>query len=179
MLLKAEHAPGRLFRAVGTRTADAVIRVSKLRVPPAEAVGKPLPESPSEHPPMIRRPEVVAFVLVMLLVICVVTVLYLAKAFFLPVVTAFIVGTMLSPAAEFLERYRVPRSVAAVLIVSTVCGALLFMVGLISSPLVEWSHRLPELGSLLREKLHIFERPLALWHQFTGMIGGSELSAAP
>jgi len=128
---------------------------------------------------MIRRTEVVAFVLVALLVICVVTVLYLAKAFFLPVVTAFIVGTMLSPAAGFLERYRVPRSVAAVLIVSTVCGALLFMVGLISSPLVEWSHRLPELGSLLREKLHIFERPLALWHQFTGMIGGSELSAAP
>jgi len=42
-----------------------------------------------------------------LLVICVVTVLYLAKAFFLPVVTAFIVGTMLSPAAGFLERYRV------------------------------------------------------------------------
>jgi len=150
-----------------------------VRVIPAETVGKPLPDSSNERPPTIRRTEVVAFALVTLLVICVVTVLYLAKAFFLPVVTAFIVGTMLSPAAGFLERRRIPRSVAAVLIVSTACAALAFIVGLISAPLLEWSQRLPELGSLLRGKLHAFDRPLALWHQFTGMLGGSDALAAP
>jgi len=165
--------------ALGTRTTDVVIGVSKLRVLPAETVGKPLPDSAKERPPVIRRTEVVAFALVTLLLICVATVLYLAKAFFLPVVTAFIVGTMLSPAAGFLERHRVPRSVAAVLIVSTVCAALVFMVGLISAPLVEWSQRLPELGSLLREKLHVFDRPLALWHQLTGMFGGSDSLTTP
>ena len=46
--------------------------------------------------------------------------LYAAKAFFLPIVMAFIVGTMLSPAASFLERRRIPRAVAAVLIVTAV-----------------------------------------------------------
>ncbi len=40
------------------------------------------------------------------------------KAFFLPVVMAFVIGTMLSPAASFLERYRIPRAVGAVLIVA-------------------------------------------------------------
>jgi predicted PurR-regulated permease PerM len=139
-----------------------------------------MPESKDEQPPVIRRAEVVAFALVALLVICVVAVLYAAKAFFLPVVLAFIVGTMLSPAAGFLERRRIPRAVAAVLIVSTACGGLAFMVALISAPLVEWTKRLPELGSILRDKLHLFDRPLALWHEFTSLFGGSDsLSAAP
>jgi predicted PurR-regulated permease PerM len=152
-----------------------------VRVLPAETpVGKPLPESKDERPPIIRRAEVVAFALVSLLVICVVAVLYAAKAFFLPIVTAFIVGTMLSPAAGFLERRRIPRSVAAVLIVSIVCAGLAFIVGLISSPLVESTKRLPELGSLLKDKLHVFDRPLALWHQFTGLFDGPDsLPAAP
>jgi predicted PurR-regulated permease PerM len=110
----------------------------------------------------------------------VVAVLYAAKAFFLPVVLAFIVGTMLSPAASFLERRRIPRAVAAVLIVSTACGGLAFMVALVSAPLVEWTKRLPELGSILKDKLHLFDRPLALWQEFTGLFGGSNsLSSAP
>ena len=122
----------------------------------------------------------VAFALVALLVICVVAVLYVAKAFFLPVVTAFVVGTMLSPAAGFLERHRIPRAVSAVLIVSAVGAGVAFIVGLISSPLMEWSTRLPELGSLLQGKLHVFDRPLALWQELQGMLGGSDaFSAAP
>jgi predicted PurR-regulated permease PerM len=155
--------------------------VRKLRVLPVEApVDESPPESKEERPTIIRRAEVVAFALVALLVICVIAVLYLAKAFFLPVVTAFIVGTMLSPAAGFLERRRIPRSVASILIVSTACAAVALMVGLISSPLVEWTQRLPELGSLLRDKLHVFDRPLALWQQFTGLLGGSDsLGAVP
>jgi len=136
-----------------------------LRVFPNQTSGTPLPDSKAELPPVIRRAEVVAFALVSLLVICVVAVLYVAKAFFLPVVTAFVVGTMLSPAAGFLERRRIPRAVAAVLIVLALGAGVAFMVGLISSPLMEWSTRLPELGSLLREKLHIFDRPLALWQE--------------
>lgn len=150
------------------------------RALPKEAAGTPLPDSNSELPPVIRRAEVVAFALVALLVISVIAVLYVAKAFFLPVVTAFVVGTMLSPAAGYLERRRIPRAVSAVLIVSAVCAGVAFIVGLISSPLMQWSTRLPELGSLLRDKLHVFDRPLALWHDLQGMLGGSApFSTAP
>jgi predicted PurR-regulated permease PerM len=145
-----------------------------MRVLPNETVGTPLPDSRSETPPVIRRAEVVAFALVSLLVICVVAVLYVAKGFFLPVVTAFVVGTMLSPAAGFLERHRIPRSVSAVLIVAAVGAGVAFIVGLISSPAMEWSNRLPELGTLLRDKLHIFDRPLAMWQELKNMIGGSD-----
>jgi predicted PurR-regulated permease PerM len=139
-----------------------------------EAAGTPLPDAKSELPPVIRRAEVVAFALVALLIICVVAVLYAAKAFFLPVVTAFVVGTMLSPAAGFLERHRIPRAVSAVLIVTAVGAGIAFMIGLISSPLVEWSTHLPELASRLRDKLHVFDRPLALWQELESMLGGSD-----
>jgi predicted PurR-regulated permease PerM len=144
------------------------------RASASEAAGAPLPDSRNEAPPVIRRAEVVAFALVALLVICVVAVLYAAKAFFLPVVMAFVVGTMLSPAAGYLERHRIPRAVAAVLIVSAVGAGLAFIIGLISSPLMDWSTHLPELGSRLKDKLHMFDRPLALWQELQAMLGGSD-----
>ena len=140
--------------------------------------GTPVPDSKAELPPVIRRAEVVAFALVSLLVICVVAVLYAAKAFFLPIMMAFIVGTMLSPAASFLERCRIPRAVAAVLIVTAVGAGATFMVGLIASPVMEWSNKLPELAALLKEKLHVFDRPLALWQELQSMLGGSDALAS-
>ena len=158
-----------------------------MRVLPSERLlsgerrsGTPVPDSKAELPPVIRRAEVVAFALVALLIIAIVAVLYVAKAFFLPITMAFIVGTMLSPAASLLERYRIPRAVGAVLIVTAVGAGVAFMVGLIASPLMEWSTRLPELGALLKEKLHVFDRPLALWQELQSMLGGSDtLTSVP
>jgi predicted PurR-regulated permease PerM len=144
------------------------------RLPSDAPAGAVVPDSRSELPPVIRRTEIVAIALVALLIIGIGAVLYVGKAFFLPVVMAFVVGTMLSPAANFLERHRIPRALAALLIVVAVGAGIAFMVGLISAPMMEWSNRLPELGSLLKEKLHVFDRPLALWQQFQIMLGGSQ-----
>jgi predicted PurR-regulated permease PerM len=144
------------------------------RAQPGEPVGKPLPDSKIEQPPVIRRAEVVAFALVALLIICIVAVLYAAKAFFLPVMMAFVVGTMLAPAARYLEQHRIPRAVSAVMIVAAACAVVAFMIGLIGAPVIEWSARLPELGSLMKDKLHVFDRPLWLWQQMQLALGGSE-----
>jgi predicted PurR-regulated permease PerM len=133
-----------------------------------------VPESRDEQPPVIRRAEVVAFALVGLLIISIVAALYFAKAFFLPVVLAFTIGTMLSPAASFLERYKIPRPVGATLIVTALGAAMAFMVGLISSPLMDWSAHLPELAAQLKDKLHVFDRPLALWQELQIMVGGPQ-----
>jgi len=148
------------------------------RAQPSEPVGKPLPDSKTEQPPVIRRAEVVAFALVALLIICIIAVLYAAKAFFLPVMMAFVVGTMLAPAARYLEQHRIPRAVSAVLIVAAACAVVVFMIGLIATPVIEWSARLPELGSLMKDKLHVFDRPLWLWQQVQAMLGGSQLPGA-
>ena len=148
--------------------------LSSERQPATASEGTPLPDSKGELPPVIRRTEVVAFALIGLLIICIIAGLYLAKAFFLPMTMAFIVGTMLSPAASFLERYRVPRAVAAVLIVSAATAGVVFMIGLIAAPVMEWSSKLPELGAMLKEKMHVFDRPLALWQELQSMLGGPD-----
>jgi predicted PurR-regulated permease PerM len=154
---------------------EPMVRVlpSERLLPNAQA-GAPVPEAKAEAPPLIRRAEVVAFTLVALLIICVVAVLWAAKAFFLPVVMAFVVGTMLSPLANFLEQRRIPRAFGAVLIVTTVGAGATLMIGLISSPLMDWSSHLPELASRLKDKLHIFDRPLALWQDLQVMVGASD-----
>lgn len=144
------------------------------RLTPGHGEGDPLPDSHAEQPPVIRRTEFVAFALAGLLLIAIVTVLYVGKAFFLPVVMAFVTGTMLSPAASFLERRKVPRSLGAILIVIAVTAVVAFVVALIASPVIEYSTRLPELGGQLKEKLHVFDRPLALWRELQTMVGGSE-----
>jgi predicted PurR-regulated permease PerM len=136
--------------------------------------GVPLPDSRNELPPVIRRSEFVAFALAGLLLIAAVAVLYVAKAFFLPVVMAIVAGTMLSPAATFLEKRHVPRALGALLIVIAVTAMVAFVFALIAAPAMEWSSRLPELGAQLKEKMHVFDRPLALWHELQTMLGGSE-----
>ena len=149
---------------------------------PAKDVARPNePDADVEpSPTTLGLSDVVAFSLLALLIITVVAVLYVAKAFFLPIVAAFVVGTMLSPAAGFLERNHIPRAVSAILIVCVVLGLVTFVVGLISVPVMEWTGRLPELAELLKEKLHLFDRPLALWHEFQSMLGASDaFSTAP
>jgi len=124
-------ATSRLASHIHRRAGESQLRVLPNERPlPRESDGAPLPDSTSELPPIIRRAEVVAFALVALLLITVVAVLYAAKAFFLPVVTAFVVGTMLSPAAGLLERHRIPRAVSAVLIVGAATGIICAVTGM-------------------------------------------------
>jgi predicted PurR-regulated permease PerM len=169
-----------LARAAVDTVDKQLAKGGPLRPLPVEATPSPALDSGDERAFRIERGDVVAFALVALLVICITAVLYVAKAFFLPITMAFVVGTMLSPAAGFLARHRIPRPVSAVLIVTVACSIVALMVGLITVPLIEWTTRLPELASLLRDKLHLFDRPLALWHQLQGLIGEpAALSSAP
>jgi predicted PurR-regulated permease PerM len=140
--------------------------------------GQAVSRSPDDQPPVVKRAELIAISLVSLLIITSIVVLYVAKAFFLPIVTAFIVGTMLAPAAGYLERRKIPRAISAVLIVALTGIGVSFMVGLITAPLMEWSTRLPELGGIVKEKMQLFDRPLALWRQLQTMLGGQESSGA-
>src|ERR1700749_1544708 len=39
---------------------------------------------------------------------------------------------------------------------------------------MEWTTRLPELGERLKEKLHLFDRPMAMWHQVKTVFGSTE-----
>jgi predicted PurR-regulated permease PerM len=154
---------------------DPTVRAfSSERLPADAPESLPLAGDTTEQPPLIGRAEIVAFALVALLVISVAAALYFAKAFFLPVVMAFVVGTMLSPAASFLEHYRIPRAIGAVLVVAAVGAGAALLVGLIFSPMTEWTTRLPELAASLKDKLHVFDPVLARWLELQVLVGGPD-----
>ena len=149
------------FAAQPRDVSDFARGEASVRVLPDKPAGTPLPDSKTEQPPVIRRADIVTFALVALLVICVVAVLYAAKGFFLPIVLAFVIGTMLSQPPAFSSAIAFPRRV---------CGSDRdrgwSRRRVSSSPerllVMEWSTRLPT-RIAAEEKLHVFDRPLALW----------------
>jgi predicted PurR-regulated permease PerM len=45
---------------------------------------------------------------------------------------------------------------------------------MISSPLAEWTTRLPELAARLKEKLHVFDPVVSLWRELQTLVGGHD-----
>lgn len=121
--------------------------------------------------------ELASYATIAIALLAMIAALYAGRLFFLPIVTGFVVGTMLSPAAQTLLAYRVPRTVTAVLVVGTVFLTQLFVIGLISAPLMDWNQRVPEMTAAIKSKAHVFDRPLALWNQLREMFGETAAAA--
>ncbi len=81
---------------------------------------------------------------------------YLLSDILLPFVAGIILAYLLDPIVDFLERHRFPRWLAAGLITliatATVISALLLLVPLLQSQIVDFAGRLPNYVELLREK---------------------------
>jgi len=93
--------------------------------------------------------------------------LYLMRELLLPIVTAFVVGVMLSPLAKALEARRIPRVVSAALIVLVTALLMALVVGLIASPVAELAEKLPAIG----EKLHTFDGLFGFWRRIESSVG--------
>ena len=115
--------------------------------------------------------DVIAFVLSGLFAIVVIGTLAVAKALIMPMAAALIIGTMLSAGARALERYRVPHSLSVSLMLAAVGGTVALIFMLISSLLLAWMSRLPELGPQLKDKLHMFDGLLGLWSELQSALG--------
>jgi len=70
----------------------------------------------------------------------------------LPVVAAFVVGTMLGPAARRLEALRVPRWLAALLLVASVTLIVAFVILLIFPRVSELTSGLPGIVGSLNDR---------------------------
>jgi len=101
--------------------------------------------------------------------------LYFARELLIPIVTAFVVGVMVTPIAKRLQEYKVPRVASAALIV--LCTALLIglVVALIASPVTELGGKLPQIG----EKLHAFDGVMDFIHRIERSLGVNPDEAKP
>jgi predicted PurR-regulated permease PerM len=79
-----------------------------------------------------------------------------------PILLAWVVSTVLLPILRWMQDRNVPRVVAAILLTAVLVLAVIGVLLLLATPAAYWFGRASELGTLLREKLQLLGRPLAL-----------------
>lgn len=87
--------------------------------------------------------------------------LNLARPILLPTTAAFVIALMLSPLSERADELRVPPVVTAILLWFAVVAIFYGVVTLVSSPVVAWIGKAPDIGRTIQDKLQLLDRPLA------------------
>lgn len=87
--------------------------------------------------------------------------LYWAQPVLMPVILALVVGIVLTPVLIFAASYKIPHWLTAITLVGAIFAALSYAIVLLADPIGEWIEKAPEFGAVLKQKLAIFDRPLA------------------
>jgi predicted PurR-regulated permease PerM len=91
---------------------------------------------------------------------------YVASEIVLPIVLAFVLSLVLQPAMRALERVRLPRGVAAVLLILVLFGTLGGLGAALSLPATSWAQKLPTGIPKLQERLNFLSQPIAALQKF-------------
>lgn len=101
-----------------------------------------------------------------LLFLAVMTALYFAREIILPILLAFILKLLLQPGMRVLERLRVPRLLAALLLIAALFGLVAMIGMMLSAPAAEWIAKLPESMPRLHDRLSFVMEPLDSLRRF-------------
>jgi predicted PurR-regulated permease PerM len=94
------------------------------------------------------------------------TAAYVAADIILPIVLAIILMLLLQPPMRFLKRMRVPRSLAAFLLICAMFGALGGIGFAVAHPARSWAERLPQAIPRLENELRFLSQPVAKLNNF-------------
>src|SRR5262245_39536288 len=87
--------------------------------------------------------------------------LYFGRPVLVPVVAAMIIGTTLAPIVKFGTRRRISPWATAAALGAVLLAAAATAVTLLANPVSEWIAKAPDIGAAVRQKLYVFDRPLA------------------
>jgi len=118
----------------------------KAAVPEIEAI--PLPE------------DAVQILLAGILTLLVLAALYFAASLAIPFVFAFVLNFMLQPVMRVIMRARVPKMLAALLVLLLFFGAVLGLGSSVAAPAAGWMAHAPESLSRFEARLNVLRRPL-------------------
>jgi predicted PurR-regulated permease PerM len=108
---------------------------------------------------------------------------YVASEIVLPIVLAFVLSLVLQPAMRVFERIRLPRGIAAMLLILVLFGTLGGLGTALSGPAANWAQKLPTGIPKLQERLSFLSRPIAALQKFAeqaqGLTQGGERKAVP
>jgi predicted PurR-regulated permease PerM len=98
--------------------------------------------------------------------------LYWAQPVVMPVMLAFVAGIVLTPVLTSAEKYGIPHWLTSSVLVSSMFAGLSYAVVLLADPIGEWIEKAPEFSVILKEKLLVFDRPLAALNTLRESIAG-------
>ena len=96
-----------------------------------------------------------------LLVLALLYTVYFTSTLLMPIVVALLVALLLSPLVALFKRYRIPRPVSALLLMTMLGGPFVLVAVELAAPVQKWAERVPELASQLTKELDEFEESLA------------------
>jgi predicted PurR-regulated permease PerM len=126
--------------SAGTAAVD-IPAVSEITAVPAEPAGR------------MSRSSRLTVPVGILTAIALVAALYLARAFFVPLLIGILASYALSPVADWLELRRVPRAIAAALVLAVLVGAMSFVAVTLRDEAAAMIEKLPDAARKLRQKL--------------------------
>ena len=124
-------------------------------VPPAEE---------PEEMPLPSDPKVIF--LGGLFALALLAAVYLAAEIVLPLVLAVVLKLLLQPAMRLLERWHVPRILAALLLILAVFGTIVGLGAALAGPASTWAAKLPEGIPRLQERLSFLQAPINTLQRF-------------
>jgi predicted PurR-regulated permease PerM len=98
--------------------------------------------------------------------------LYFAQPVLLPVLLALIAGVVLTPVLRQASKYNIPHWLTSFILVASIFAGLSYAIVLLADPIGEWIQKAPEFGAILKEKLLIFDRPIAALNSLRETIAG-------
>jgi len=108
---------------------------------------------------------------------------YLAAEIVLPIVLAFVLMLVLLPIVRFLERWHVPRGLAALGIILLLFAAIAGLTTALTGPATNWAAKLPEGVPKLQERLSFLSKPITGLQKFInraeGLASGVDAKAVP
>jgi predicted PurR-regulated permease PerM len=109
--------------------------------PPLAAA--PAATAAADEDDLILPSDIKAVFLGGLFVLAMLAACYVAAEIVLPIVLAFVLSLVLQPAMRVLERIRLPRGIAAILLIFLLFGTLGGLGTALSGPATSWAQKLP------------------------------------
>ena len=123
--------------------------------------------SPAEEPeemPLPSDPKVIF--LGGLFALALLAAVYVAAEIVLPLVLAVVLKLLLQPVMRLLERWHVPRILAALLLILAVFGTIVGLGAALAGPASTWAAKLPEGIPRLQERLSFLQAPINTLQRF-------------
>jgi len=100
--------------------------------------------------------------------------LYISRAILLPILAASIVALTLAPLVKAAKRRGIPPWLTGLVIVALGLGALSLAATMLAGPVSEWIGRAPEIGSTIKDKLAVLDRPIAALRELQTTLFGND-----